>query len=155
MIAIKPTKLKDFSSLMQLDVQEEQKGFFTPFEMAYQKRSKSEAFFTIYSDDLLVGYLVIDKGFSQHAPFAKRYELELKYLMIDQRFQRQGVGSEALRKLFLYAYTINPKSTSLCSTVPQSQQYAMSFLDACGFINTEETTLGDNEKEWILRHPLS
>ena len=55
--------------------------------MAYQKRSKSEAFFTIYSDDLLVGYLVIDKGFSQHAPFAKRYELELKYLMIDQRFQ--------------------------------------------------------------------
>ncbi len=73
MIAIKPTKLKDFSSLMQLDVQEEQKGFFTPFEMAYQKRSKSEVFFTIYSDDLLVGYLVIDKGFSQHAPFAKRY----------------------------------------------------------------------------------
>lgn len=155
MIAIKPTKLKDFSSLMQLDVQEEQKGFSTPFEVAYQKRNKSEAFFTIYSDDLLVGYLVIDKGFSQHAPFAKRHELGLKYLMVDRRFQRQGVGSEALRKLFVYAYTIDPESTSLCVAVPQSQQYAISFLDACGFINTEKTTFGENEKEWILRHPLS
>ncbi len=46
MIAIKPTKLKDFSSLMQLDVQEEQIGFAKPFEQAYQKRNKSEVFFT-------------------------------------------------------------------------------------------------------------
>lgn len=44
MIAIKPTKLKDFSSLMQLDVQEEQIGFAKPFEQAYQKRNKSEVF---------------------------------------------------------------------------------------------------------------
>ncbi|MDG2609569.1 N-acetyltransferase, partial [Vibrio parahaemolyticus] len=36
MIAIKPAKLKDFASLMQMDVHDDQKGFFKPFEQAYQ-----------------------------------------------------------------------------------------------------------------------
>ncbi|TOZ86550.1 GNAT family N-acetyltransferase [Vibrio parahaemolyticus] len=154
MIAIKPTKLKDFSSLMQLDVQEEQIGFAKPFEQAYQKRNKSEVFFTIYSDYLTVGYLIIDKGFAQHAPFAIRHELGLNYLMIDRRFQRQGIGAEALKKLFVYAYTIDPESTSLCVTVPNSHQGALDFFLACGFTNTEKAIYGEQEKEWLMRHPL-
>ncbi|EMK3500862.1 GNAT family N-acetyltransferase [Vibrio vulnificus] len=154
MIAIKPTKLRDFASLMQLDVHEEQKGFFKPFEQAYQKRHRSEAFFTIYSDSSTVGYLVIDKGFSQHAPFAKRHELGLNYLMIDRQYQRQGIGTEALKKLFVYAYTIDPESNSLCLTVPNSHKTANEFFLSAGFTNTDKVIYGEVEKEWILRHPL-
>lgn len=154
MIAIKPTKLKDFSSLMQLDVQEEQIGFAKPFEQAYQKRNKSEVFFTIYSDYLTVGYLIIDKGFAQHAPFAMRHELGLNYLMIDRRFQRQGIGAEALKKLFVYAYTIDPESTSLCVTVPNSHQGALDFFLGLWLYQHRKSHLWRARKRVLMRHAL-
>ncbi|UTZ27687.1 GNAT family N-acetyltransferase [Vibrio campbellii] len=154
MIAIKPTKLKDFASLMQLDVQEDQKGFFKPFEQAYQKRTKSEVFYTIFHDYLTVGYLVIDKGFSQYAPFAKRHELGLSYIMIDKRFQQQGVGTATLKKLMMYGYAIDAESSSICATVASQNRVGIKLFESAGFENTLKSLYEESGKALILRHAL-
>ncbi|MGR5237636.1 GNAT family N-acetyltransferase [Vibrio alfacsensis] len=155
MIAIKPAKLKDFASLMQLDVQKEQKGFFKPFEHAYQKRSKSQVFYTIFHDNLVVGYLVIDKAFSQLAPFAKRHELGLSYIMIDKRFQQQGIGKATLQKLMIYGYAIDAVSNSICATVASNNTVGIKLFESAGFENTQKAIYEECGKAIILRHPLS
>ncbi|MDF2154327.1 GNAT family N-acetyltransferase [Vibrio sp. CAU 1672] len=155
MIALKPTRLKDFSSLMQLTVQDDQKDWFIPFEQAYQQRSPSDTFVTIYYNYVTAGFLIIDKGFFQHAPFAMRHELGLSYIMIDRRFQRQGIGKAALTKLLTYAYAIDTESTSLCVSVPVRNSSACRFFTAAGFDSTEKTILGNTGKENIMRHELA
>lgn len=155
MIAIKPAKLKDFASLMQLEVQEDQKGFFKPFEQAYQQRSKSEVFYTIFHDYLIVGYLVIDKAFAQHAPFAKRHELGLSYLMVDKRFQQQGIGKATLQKLMIYGYAIDTESCSVCATVSSSNDIGIRLFESAGFDNTQKTIYEESGKALILRHSLN
>ncbi|WP_325205854.1 GNAT family N-acetyltransferase [Vibrio sp. 03_296] len=82
----------------------------------------------------------------------QRHELGLNYLMIDRQYQRQGIGTEALKKLFVYAYTIDPESNSLCLTVPNSHKTANEFFLSAGFTNTDKVIYGEVEKEWILRH---
>lgn len=155
MIAIKPAKLKDFASLMQLEVHENQKGFFKPFEQAYQNRTKSEAFYTIFHDYLTVGYLVIDKAFAQHAPFAKRHELGLSYIMIDKRFQQQGIGTSTLQKLMMYGYAIDAESNSVCATVANQNKVGIKLFESAGFENTQKTIFEESGKALILRHALS
>ncbi|MDA0133818.1 GNAT family N-acetyltransferase [Vibrio harveyi] len=155
MIAIKPAKLKDFASLMQMDVHDDQKGFFKPFEQAYQQRAKSEVFYTIFHDYLTVGYLVIDKAFAQHAPFAKRHELGLTYLMIDKRFQRQGIGKATLQKLMVYGYAIDAESNSICATIISTNQAAIKLFETTGFENTQKTIYDAQGKALIMRHALS
>lgn len=155
MVAIKATKLKDFSSLMQLDVEETQKAFFHPFEKAYQNRSKSQSFYTIFHDYLIVGYLVIDKAFAQLAPFAKRHELGLSYIMIDKRFQQQGIGKAALQKLMVYGYAIDADSNSICTTVANTNTVGIKLFETAGFENTQKTIYEESGKALILRHSLS
>lgn len=155
MIAIKPTKLKDFASLMQLEVQEDQKGFFKPFEQAYQQRTKSEVFYTIFHDYLTVGYLVIDKAFAQHAPFAKRHELGLSYVMIDKRFQQQGIGKATLQKLMVYGYAIDTESNSVCAAVSSTNKIGIKLFESVGFNNTQKTIYEESGKALILRHALN
>ncbi|MBM5088538.1 N-acetyltransferase, partial [Vibrio parahaemolyticus] len=50
--------------------------------------------------------------------------------------------------------TFDNSSTSLCVTVPNSHQGALDFFLACGFANTEKAIYGEQEKEWLMRHPL-
>ncbi|USD48819.1 GNAT family N-acetyltransferase [Vibrio sp. SCSIO 43153] len=155
MIAIKPAKLKDFASLMQLEVHDDQKGFFKPFEQAYQNRSKSEVFYTIFQDSLAVGYLVIDKAFAQYAPFAKRHELKLSYMVIGKQFQQKGVGKATLQKLMVYGYAIDAESNSICATVSCSNKGGITLFESAGFENTQKTIYEPDGKAVIMRHPLS
>lgn len=155
MIAIKPTQLKDFSSLLQLEVDKDQAAFFLPFDLAYQKRSKSQIFYTIFYDYLVVGYLIIDKAFAQYVPFAKRHELGLSYIVIDRRFQRQGIGKATLGKLMVYGYAIDTLSNSICATIPQKNTVAMTLFESAGFENTQKSFYDESGKAMIVRHALS
>ncbi|GAK86793.1 hypothetical protein JCM19238_4401 [Vibrio ponticus] len=154
MIAIKPAKLKDFASLMQLEVLAEQKAAHLPFEQAYHNRSKYELILALYAEQHPIGYLVLDKAFSHSATFARRHELALKYLVLDKRYQRQGWGRKAMQKLFVYANAIDANSDSLCVTLPAADEASQKFFAAVGFSEEAKLFYGKNGKERIMRHRL-
>ena len=154
MIAIKPAKLKDFASLMLLEVHQEQKETHLPFEQVYHNRSKHEVILALYSECQPIGYLILDKAFSHYATFARRNELGLKYIVLDKHFQRKGLGREVMQKLFIYAYAINSDSDSLCLTLPIKDEASRQFFTAVGFVDTDSFYYGQNGKERIMRHKL-
>ncbi|EGU31708.1 hypothetical protein VIBRN418_17968 [Vibrio sp. N418] len=154
MIAIKPAKLKDFASLMQLEVHQEQKENHLPFEEVYHNRSKYEVILALYSERQPIGYLVLDKAFSHYATFARRNELGLKYIVLDKHHQRQGFGREAMQKLFVYAYAVNGDSDSLCVTLPAKDEASRTFFSRIGFSDTDSFFYGESGKERIMRHRL-
>ncbi|OLQ90272.1 GNAT family N-acetyltransferase [Vibrio panuliri] len=154
MIAIKPAKLKDFASLMQLEVLPEQKHAHLPFEQAYHNRSKYEVILTLSVDHHPIGYLVVDKAFSHYATFARRNELGLKYIVLDKNYQRQGWGKKAMQKLFVYANAINADSDSLCVTLAANDESSQGFFAALGFNEEAKLFFGKNGKERIMRHKL-
>jgi len=154
MIAIKPAKLKDFASLMQLDVFPEQKAAHLPFEQAYHNRSKYEVILALYTDRHPIGYVILDKAFAHYATFARRHELGLKYIVLDKEYQKKGFGRKAMQKLLVYANAISADSDSLCVTLPATEEDAQHFFTAVGFIEEAKLFYGRNGKERILRHKL-
>lgn len=154
MIAIKPAKLKDFASLMQLEVHQEQKETHLPFEQLYQNRSKYEVILAIYSDSQAIGYVVLDKAFAHYATFARRHELGLKYIAVDKHYQQKGVGKAVIQKLLVYAYAINGDSDSLCVTIPAKDEASRSFFTRVGFTDTNNFYYSKIGKERIMRHKL-
>ncbi|WP_194435506.1 GNAT family N-acetyltransferase [Vibrio fluminensis] len=154
MIALKPAKLKDFASLMQLEVLPEQKACHLPFEQAYHKRSKYDVILTLYIEQHPVGYVVIDKAFSHYATFARRHELGLKYIVLDKSYQKKGHGRRAINKLLVYANAIDSNSDSICVTLPADDNESQQFFKALGFDEEAKLFFGKNGKERIMRHKL-
>ena len=154
MVAIKPTKLKDFASLMQIEVLPEQKHTHLPFDQCYQNRSKYDVFLSLCVDHKPLGYVVIDKAFSFSSTFARRHELGLKYIVMDKAHQRQGLGSRAMQKLAVYANAISANSDSICVTIPADDDASQQFFLATGFIEENRLFYGKYGKERILRYRL-
>ncbi|OLQ93856.1 GNAT family N-acetyltransferase [Vibrio ponticus] len=154
MIAIKPAKLKDFASLMQLEVFPEQKALHLPFEQIYHNRSKYEVILTLYAEHHPVGYMVVDKSFSHYATFSRRHELGLKYIVLDKHHQKQGHGREAINKLLVYANAIDSSSDSICVTLPANDTASQQFFTTLGFSEEAKLFFGKNGKERIMRHKL-
>lgn len=154
MIAIKPTKLKDFASLMQIEVLPEQKHAHLPFEQSYQQRSKYEVFLSLCVDQKAIGYLIIDKAFSFSSTFARRHELSLKYIVLDKAYQRKGLGRRVMQKLNIYANAISANSDSICVSIPATDDASQQFFLASGFVEERKLIYGKSGKERILRHRL-
>jgi diamine N-acetyltransferase len=122
---------RDWREVCGLAVSEEQVRF-----VAYNSYSLAQAFyevgslaFSIYSDDMLVGFALIqDKGEA----------IWIVRLMIDQRFQKRGHGREALvqlRRRF-------PGRRLMTSYVPENQ-VAARLYESSGFARTGEFMDGE------------
>ncbi len=154
MISIKPSKLRDFAPLMQIEIPSEQQGYIQPFDQLFNQRSAETDFFTIYKQKVPVGFFVIDKSFSNYCTFAARKELNIKNLVLAKEYQGQGIAGVALRKLFVSAYSTYHGFESICSTVLKSTPEVISFFKHIGFEETNIVYRGELGAEAVLRYQL-
>lgn len=96
---------------------------------AYVYRKQCQPF-GIYDDEIMVGYVMVIYDYD--IP-----EYDIWHMMIDERYQGKGYGSEALSKVFDYIKT-KPfgSSDKVTLTCNKENVIAMGFYERNGFVAT-------------------
>ncbi|NLS12641.1 hypothetical protein HGP28_06950 [Vibrio sp. SM6] len=151
MLTIKPLKLHDFTALLELKVPASRLSFVLPFEQAYATRTKNDIFYTLRDNRTVVGFFIIDSAFAHSVTYALRNELGLRNLFIGAEFQDKNYEQQAIDRLRLYAFAINPNCSSICTTLRANDHLGTQLIRSCGFNDTGDKFYGDNGKELIFR----
>ncbi|SON48824.1 GNAT family N-acetyltransferase [Vibrio tapetis] len=155
MIAIKKAKIKYFSSLIELNVSVEQKGYVTTFDHLYENRSNEDVIYAITHDAQYVGFFALDFGFEKKYTFVKNHEIGLKNFTIDQRHQKNGYGKAAIKRLQQYLYSSYPDVASICVMVDKKNDAAYKCFSDAGFEDTKKIFFDDDSNQIrILRYTV-
>jgi len=136
MISIRKAKLKDYATLMNFDIHEEQKNFVSGFSELYKKRTQDQAFYVINKDKHSIGFFMIDKAFAKMYTFAEKNELGLQNLVIGKQHQGNGYGVLAMKRFLAYVYGAYSDVTSVCLTVNKKNIAAYKCYEKAGFIDS-------------------
>jgi RimJ/RimL family protein N-acetyltransferase len=142
MVTIKKAKLKDYAELMALEVTEQQQPFVSDFASLYEQRTPALEFYVINKNTQVLGFFIIDIGYSKKYTFAGNQELGLRNLLIGKQFQGHGYGVQALTRLTDYVYGAYPDITSLCLTVNKKNTGAYRCYVKAGFVDSGELYYG-------------
>lgn len=98
-ITLKPITRENWRTCARLQVAECQRNFVAPnaislLQFLYQDPTDTFAPFGIYADEMMVGFIMYGMG-----EFDGVQGWEIWRLMIDQRYQRQGYGRQALQQM--------------------------------------------------------
>ncbi len=139
-------QLREISSetvrlICDLSVREDQKIFVASNAISISQAhfSKHAWFRAIYADDIPVGFLMLEDQ-------PEKPEYYLWRFMIDQKYQRVGLGAKAL-KLLIQHVKNRPNATELITSVLQDEGGPQGFYEKQGFMLTGEY----EEGEAILR----
>jgi diamine N-acetyltransferase len=93
-------------AVTKLSVAASQQGFVAPNAVSLaQALFSDEAWYrAVYDDEELVGFVMLSDETLKKAPPAKP-NIGLWRLMIDQRYQRRGIGREVMRLVLEYVYS--------------------------------------------------
>ncbi len=101
----------------------------------------------VYEDDVPVGFVMIGEAAVGDNRYPWRYFLWK--LLIDERFQRQGYGTEALETIVAELRT-RPGADALFTSAVPGEGSPISFYEHCGFVRTGQIF----EDEVVLRLDL-
>lgn len=131
--------------IVKLKVSPEQEQFVATngMSLAEAMYSPDVAWFrAVYLDETPVGFVMLSDN-------ASKPEYYLWRLMIDARFQRQGIGEKALRQVIDYVRT-RPGATELLTSVVPGEGTPGPFYVGLGFSYTGQ----EDEGELVMRLPL-
>lgn len=136
--------------VIALAVSPAQQKFVTPNATSLAEALFSEEawYRAIYADETLVGFVMLYDE-TLHATPPEVPAIGLWRLMIDQRYQRQGIGREVIRQIVEYVRqrpTVNSLRTSYVPGVAGPESFYLSL----GFQPTGEVENG----EIVLVYPL-
>lgn len=147
MIELKKVTPDNFAEARKLDVHPHQKEFVAPVihSIAEAYVYDDDIFRLIYRGDEMVGYILI-------APFERdeRLHLSITRLMIDQRYQRQGLGRATIHAILEWATSFDPRpEVARISAVPENEA-ALNLYKNEGFVES-----GIEDGEIALYKPLT
>lgn len=90
----------------------------------------------------VVGFFYLDLGYQAAHSFCLPSAIGVRMVMLDQRYQGQGIGSKALSQLPTYIKQYYPDCDALFLTVNCRNKQAYRSYEKCGFIDTGELYLG-------------
>lgn len=98
--------------------------------------------YLIIRNGSVVGFFLLDLLYTETYGFSEEKVLGIRSLLIDQRFQRQGIANQAIRLLPSYVVTHYPNFTMLQLTVNCRNKAAYECYRQCGFEALEELYRG-------------
>lgn len=132
-------------SIVKLKVSPKQEQFVATngMSLAEAMYSPDVAWFrAVYRDETPVGFVMLSDNPSKPEYYLWRF-------MIDERYQRQGIGEKALRLVIDYVRT-RPNATELLTSVVPGDGTPGPFYEGLGFAYTGE----DDDGELVMRLPL-
>lgn len=106
-------------------------------------------------DDVLAGFLIIDRYYSSQYDFAHSGEPGLRSVLIDAARQGEGIGTAAMEALPALMQAEYPQARSLVLTVNRQNPGALAVYLRAGFVDTGTLFLGGRAgPQHILRMPL-
>ena len=135
-----PTQLP--AALRQLRVAPEQQDFVLPIATIIAQQQASEHFQLVYHQQQLVGFFLLDSGYSQQHDFANHSDLGLRCFFVDQQAQGQGIASAVLRLLPSYCQQHFPGFQRLLLTVNCRNKAAARLYQQHGFADSGQLYLG-------------
>ena len=134
MINLREITSKNLKSIIDLNVKEDQKDYVASnsVSIAQGHYAKSAWFKGIFSDDLPVGFVMLDLIEEEDKCFLWRF-------MIDCKYQGKGFGKIALTQVIDYVRSLNLYTDIKTSYVP-AENGAGGFYKNFGFIESEEIT---------------
>lgn len=129
-IELREVNQQNFDACIDLEVTEEQKQFVAPniYSIAQAKVFPEWSPLCIYQDDQLVGFTLFGID-------PEDQEVWISRLMVDARYQKQGIGKAALLKVIEMIKSKYDRTYVYLSTEPENEK-AQQIYESIGFINT-------------------
>lgn len=142
-ITIRRYTHQDTQALSNLRVREEQIPYAVPDALALARSlGADELAFVMLLDDELVGFFFLDFGYAAHHDFCPSNSVGVRMVMVDERYQGQGVATAALGQLPDYIRQTYPQVQFLYLTVNCRNPGAYRCYRNCGFQDTKELYYG-------------
>lgn len=142
MIQLRPMTSNDLEAVRRLTVNEDQHAYVRPITQTLAQKDKDRDYHLIIETSRIVGFFVIDKGYSGRYDFTDGSELGLLGYFIDHRHQGKGFGGAACRKLREYLPQKYPNYAAIVLTVNCKNLPAQRAYQAGGFQDTGELYQG-------------
>jgi len=131
------------SEASQLEVKPEQAEFTVGKVLdVVSQLNQHEHPHLIFLDDSVVGFFILDLGYSEAYEFSSSEAIGVRALMVDQRYQGKGIASTAISLLPEFIRKNHPESKMIQLTVNCRNKAAYECYLKCGFQDTGELYLG-------------
>jgi diamine N-acetyltransferase len=129
--------------VIKLAVAPDQQKFVSPNASSLAEALFSEEawYRAIYNDDVLVGFVMLWDESQRQEPTSNP-NVGLWRLMVDQRYQRQGIGREVIRLIVQHARSKRRFTTLFTSYVPDEGS-PEGFYRSLGFVPNGEVDNGE------------
>ena len=156
MITIRKARLKDYSTLMNLQVTDEQKPFMCTFGELWENRTPDVEFFVVNEAKDVLGFFLLDKSYTHRYTFSDKGELGLRNFVIGKQHQRKGHAQAALKRLFDYIYNAYPDYSSIGTIISKKNNAAYQCCLKAGFKDTGVTYYSDHGgQQYVMRKKIS
>lgn len=134
-VTLRPITRENWRECARLQVAEDQRSFVSPnaislLQYLYQDPTDTFEPFGIYADEVIVGFLMYGRG-----EFGGDTGWEIWRVMVDQRYQGQGYGREAMKLMIaLMQERLNPDAIYIMFEL--DNHVAQRFYESLGFRDT-------------------
>jgi diamine N-acetyltransferase len=152
MVELKRLTSENMDEIIALQVSDTQKGFVSPNSRSIMDahlaitNNEIAVTFGIYNDNILVGFTILTYGVREDKlmPSVAYRNYYIWHFMIDQQYQRNGYGKQALNLLIEYMRTAPCGEASSCwASYTVGNTGAKAFFEKCGFQENGETVFGE------------
>ena len=152
MVELRRLTSENMDEIIALQVAENQRGFVSPNSRSIMDahvaitNNEIAITFGIYDDKIVVGFLILTYGVNKDPlmPSIAHRNYYIWHFMIDEKYQRQGYGRQAINQLFEYMRTDPCGEGKLCWTsYTVGNKGAKTFYEKCGFQENGETVFGE------------
>ncbi len=144
LITLRDITMDNFTECIKLSVSEEQRNFVASnvYSLAEAKADSVSNPYAIYADEQMVGFIMYDFEPKENRGYVSR-------LMIDERFQGQGYGRNAMSQVIDRLKAI-PECRGIQTSCVHANAAAQHLYESLGFQHTGETI----DDEIVLRMPF-
>ncbi|KKM96582.1 hypothetical protein LCGC14_1176710 [marine sediment metagenome] len=154
-ITIRPVDHSNWKDIINLKVKENQEKFIAPNvkSIAQSKIFKDHFNFAIYCEEQITGYILYfftadnDNQIPNHLKQDDGSYTEIVRFMVDEKYQRKGIGSKALQLLLGYLHDEHGSRTIWMSYIKENA-ISGKFFKNCGFQETEI----EEKYEFVLKY---
>jgi len=122
--------------VLSLSVHESQIPYVDTTENLINKKVKGSHFHVLVLDGEVVGLFIVETDCDKNYEFLHRTDLHLAILIIDKRFQGQGLGKKSCLLMHPYLRDNFPNHDSIVLTVNCNNTVAYKCYESSGFIDT-------------------
>ncbi|MBR1639861.1 MAG: GNAT family N-acetyltransferase [Treponema sp.] len=152
MIELKRITSENIDEIIALQVAESQKGFVSPNSRSIMDahvaitNNEIAITFGIYNDNEVVGFIILTYGVREDRlmPSVSYHNYYIWHFMIDEKYQKNGYGRQAMNLLVDYMRTAPCGEATACwASYTIGNKGARKFFEKCGFHENGESVFGE------------